>query len=236
MWANPVATGVTTLNSLSNAITIASSQLTVGTSGQNININVPTTIAVNTINPVSPVLAVSIPMLNITSPNASITFSSSGSAITAITNVLVGQWYKSANQTGNSGDNFITYDTSTSWSDTALITHTGSSTDFTVVKAGIYQLEFSTTNSAGTAVWLATTTKGTSINLNRGGDQILLTNTITIPSATGYGQTVTGTVELMVGDIIRCRINQTLTSGTTLILGVSNVYDYNTTFTWTFIK
>ena len=151
---------------------------------------------------------------------------------------LSAQYYKSVLQTMTSGNTDVTFDLTQPWNQTGgCITHTNGTTDFTVAKAGIYQLEFHATVISNGASWTTTTNKAVAINITRSptAQQTILINTAFIASATNYGQIATGTIELQVGDVIVCRVGNTFTGGPAYIQPVQNTFDYNTTFTWRLI-
>ena len=82
----PGGAGVTSLNTLTGPVQIVATNLGVNTAGTQIVLNIPTTVTTNEIVPVSPITKVSIPTLDIVSPNTSITFGLSVSTITANVN------------------------------------------------------------------------------------------------------------------------------------------------------
>jgi hypothetical protein len=151
-----------------------------------------------------------------------------------VNNLFIGQYYKSTNQTAGSGSVNITFDRSQPWNNGNYITQvTGSTTQFVVNQEGLYQLEFALNVFGNSATWTAG--KSANINIVRGSTQSLLSSTITPPSTNGYAAQVTGTLYLQKGDIIQCNNNGVLTAGSVLIAGLANLFDFNTTFTWTFI-
>jgi hypothetical protein len=153
----------------------------------------------------------------------------------APSDLFIGSYYKSVNQTGISGTTNVTFDLTQSWNNTGgYITHTNGSADFTVVKPGLYQVEFALLVTGNSATW--STQKQASINIVRGINNAILQQSTTVPSGNGYGIQVTGTLYLLSGDVVRCLNVGSLTSGNVLINGLQNVFDYNTTFTWTFLR
>jgi hypothetical protein len=86
------------------------------------------------------------------------------------------------------------------------------------------------------ANWLGGTIKQAQIAVIRGTNQVVLASTAVI-SQNSYNMQVVGTIELLLNDVIQCgHLAQSLTSGTPQLLALQNEFDYNTTFTWTFIR
>jgi hypothetical protein len=158
-----------------------------------------------------------------------------GNFVVPVNNLFIAQYYKSANQSKSTATTPVSFDLTQSWNNTGgYIIHVPGSSNFTVVQSGLYQVEFALTVFGNSATWNAG--KSAAINVNRGGTQALLSTTITPPSGNGYSAQVVGTLYLQAGDILQCNLNGTLLTGSVLIAGVANVFDYNTTFTWTFIR
>lgn len=149
-----------------------------------------------------------------------------------------GQYYKTTNQNlPNSGNTNITWDAAQSWSGASLIQISPSS--FICQQDGVYRLDFNPTITAATGTW-TNTLKGTIIDVERGGVLTAqLPSQISIPSPNSYGSLTTGVVNLSTTDIVICRINQTLATGSTICqaraTGTSN-FDFNTTFTYTLLR
>jgi hypothetical protein len=159
----------------------------------------------------------------------------SGNFVVPVNELYVAQYYKSTNQTGISGTTNITFDLTQPWNNTGgYITHVSGSTDFVVVQPGLYQVEFALLVTGNSATW--TSQKQASINIVRGLNNAILQQSTWVPSGNGYGIQVTGTLYLLRGDIVRCLNVGALASGTVLINGLTNTFDFNTTFTWTFIR
>jgi hypothetical protein len=154
--------------------------------------------------------------------------------------LFIAQYYKSADQTLTNGNTDITFDLTQPWNNTGgYITHTDGTTDFTVVQPGLYQLEFNCGVSANGAVYnLADIGKSAGIDITRIGiaEQFVILNTALQASGANYGQSVNGTFNLEVGDIINLRIVNTYTGGPPAARGVSNTFDLNTFFTWTYLS
>jgi hypothetical protein len=144
---------------------------------------------------------------------------------------VVGQWYKTSNQNMPTGATYITFDSSQAWGNTTYISQQNPST-FICNQKGLYQLEGNTTIGVGSATW-TNVYRNLSLNLIRGGsEQVIIPNTGSIPAGQGDGRQVQGTLQLLSNDLILLRYSQTLTAGSTICLAQSNVFDYNTTFTW----
>jgi hypothetical protein len=152
--------------------------------------------------------------------------------------VFQATYYKSVAQNLTSGNTDITFDEEGSWNnDNGYITHTAGSTDFTIVQAGLYQLEFNTTILAGGATWLSTSNKGISIDITRSptAEQVTIGQSAFIASGTNYLQSVCSTYDLVAGDVINCRISNTFTGGPAQAQCVQNTFDLNTWFTWRYV-
>ena len=151
--------------------------------------------------------------------------------------VYAAQFYKSASQNAPSGATEVTFDTAPSWNNiNGFMTHTNGTADFVVQQAGLYQLEFAVYMSANGSTWTLLS-KDVAINITRTGiaEQQILWNRFNTASPLNWGNSVIGTVRLQAGDVVQCVVTQTVT-GTPLILGVQNTFDYNTTFTFTVIE
>ena len=150
---------------------------------------------------------------------------------------LIAQYYKTTSQNAPTGVVEVTFDGTADWNNTnGYITHTNGTIGFTCQQTGVYQLEFATTVSANGSTW-TNQLKTVAIHITRIGvaEQTILINRFDITSPNNWGNSVVGTVKLEAGDVIHCVVNHTI-SGTALILGVSGVFDYNTTFTVTVIE
>jgi len=148
-------------------------------------------------------------------------------------------YYKSVVQNLTSGNTDMTFDQEASWNnDNGYITHTGGTADFTVVQAGLYQLEWNATISANGATWTTTTNKFISIDVTRSptAEQAIIGQSAFMASGTNYAQSVSSTFNLEAGDVINCRITNTFTGGPPQALGVQNTIDLNTWFTWRFVS
>jgi hypothetical protein len=126
-----------------------------------------------------------------------------------------------------------------SWNNTAgYITHTDGTTDFTVVQPGLYQLEFNCTVLANGAVYSLTAIgKSVAIDITRTGttEQSIVINSALQSSGQNYAQSVSATFYLNATDVINLRVGNTFTGGPPTVQALSNTYDLNTFFTWTYI-
>ena len=170
---------------------------------------------------------------NITLPAVAFLNGSPGAGVSQAT------YYKSALQNLTSGNSDITFDLSGAWNnDNGYITHTGGSADFTVVQAGLYQLEFNATILANGATWLTTNNKGISIDITRSptAEQVVIGQSAFIASGTNYIQSTCSTFNLVAGDVINCRISNTFTGGPAQAQFVQNTIDLNTWFSWRYVS
>lgn len=153
--------------------------------------------------------------------------------------LLIGQYYKSAAQTLNNGNTDITFDLTQSWNNTGgYITHVDGTTDFTVVQAGLYQLEFNTVVLANGATYSLTAIgKSVSIDITRTptAEQTVVSNTSLQASAQNYAMSVTGTFYLSAGDVINLRVGNLFTGGPPTVQPLTNTFDLNTFFTWRYV-
>jgi hypothetical protein len=148
-------------------------------------------------------------------------------------------YYMSVNQNLTSGSTDITFDEEGSWNNAnGYITHTPGSADFTVVQAGLYQLEWNTTITASGATWATTSNKFISIDVTRSpaAEQAIIGQSAFMASGTNYSQSVCSTFDLVAGDVINCRIVNTFTGGPPEALGVANTFDLNTWFSWRYVS
>jgi len=149
-------------------------------------------------------------------------------------------YYKSANQNLVNGSTDITFDLSGAWNnDNGYITHTGGTTDFTVVQAGLYQLEWNTTVSANGATWVASpSNKFISIDVTRSptAEQAIIGQSAFMASGTNYAQNVCSTFNLEAGDVINCRVVIDFIGGPPRALALANTIDLNTWFSWRYVS
>jgi hypothetical protein len=152
--------------------------------------------------------------------------------------VKQGTFYKSAAQNLTSGNTDITFDLSGAWNNTeGYITHTDGTAAFTVVQTGLYQLEFNAVVLVTNATWSTTLNRTCNIDITRPSiaEQALITST-SLQGIQNYGQSISGTIYLVAGDVINMRLGNTFTSGPPQAQGVQNTFDLNTFFTWRFIS
>jgi hypothetical protein len=147
-------------------------------------------------------------------------------------------YYTSTAQTLVSGNTDITFDSAGAWNnDGGYITHTAGTSSFTVVNAGLYQLEFNAVVLANGAIYVLTDQgKQVAIDVTRGTEQSVISNTALQASQQNYSMVVNGTYYLNASDVINLRIRNTFTGGPPTIQPVANTFDLNTFFTWTFIS
>ena len=149
-------------------------------------------------------------------------------------------YYKSANQNLVNGSTDITFDLSGAWSNAGgYITHTDGTTAFTVVEAGLYQLEWNTTISANGATWVASpSNKFISIDVVRSptAEQAIIGQSAFMASGTNYAQSVCSTFNLEAGDVINCRVVIDFIGGPPRALALANTIDLNTWFSWRYVS
>jgi len=147
-------------------------------------------------------------------------------------------YYKSANQNLTNGNTDITFDQDAAWNnDNGLITHTAGSTDFVVVQAGLYQLEFNLSVNANAATWNTSNSKVVSIDITRSpnAEQVVIGQTALTATTQSYTQSVVSTFKLEVGDVINLRHYGNFATATPFAQGVQNTIDLNTWFSWRLI-
>jgi hypothetical protein len=210
----------------------------VGSTGAgNIELSAPTPVtSLNTL--AGPLTLVAGSGVSITPAGSNITIATTGAA-----SVFQATYYKSANQNllpppGGSTD--ITFDLTAAWNnDGGYITHVAASTVFTVVQAGLYQLEWNAAVAPSGATWNAGTVKIASIDITRIGfaEQIAIGQTFAGSDVNAtYIQNVCSSFYLDVGDIINLRLQTNNASATPICLGVGTGPDLNTWFTWRYIS
>lgn len=148
-------------------------------------------------------------------------------------------YYKSVAQNLTSGNTHITFDLSGAWNNAdGYITHTDGTTDFTVVQAGLYQLEFNANTLANGATWGTGSNKTIAIDIDRtpSGEHAVISQAGLTSSANNFAQCVSATYYLEAGDVINCRLNNIFATATPTASGVTNTFDLNTFFTWRFIS
>lgn len=161
----------------------------------------------------------------------------SGNFVVPVNNLFIAQYYKSANQTLNSGATDITFDRAQPWNNTGgYIRHTSGSKDFIVQQSGLYYLEWNA-SILGVSSTSTDLLKQLTIDITRPPlvEQVTIAQNASIPTARNYGQSVSATFYLVSGDIINCRVVNTHT-GTASVLGLLSAFDLNTWFTWKYIQ
>jgi hypothetical protein len=137
-----------------------------------------------------------------------------------------GQYYRTSNQNlPNSGTTYLNFDASKSWTSADFI-QTEPST-FLCSTSGTYQIGINTTILAASGTW-TTLGKSISITQDRGGVQSVAVNTTNASSGANYGQGMSAMLDIQQGDLLRFGTGQTLVAGSTISLGLANVFDYNT--------
>jgi hypothetical protein len=136
-----------------------------------------------------------------------------------------GQFYRSVNQNLPTGPNSLIFDTAKPWN-SADFFHTDPST-FLCSTTGTYQIGINNTVAVATGVWTALG-KSLGIQQDRSGAQFVVVNSQSIPNGVAYGQSASALIDIDQGDLLRFTTNQTLTSGSTISAGLSNVFDLNT--------
>ena len=148
-------------------------------------------------------------------------------------------YYKSANQNLTNGSTDITFDLDAAWNnDNGYITHTSGSSNFTVVQAGVYQLEWNTSINANGASWNNSLNKTISINITRSPEleQLVIGQSALMAPGQNYSQSICSTIKLEVGDVINLQTFLAFSTATPFVQGVLNTYDLNTWFYWRFIS
>jgi hypothetical protein len=148
-------------------------------------------------------------------------------------------YYKSGNQSLSDPNTDITFDVDASWNnENGYITHATGSTDFVVVKAGLYQLEWNASVNANGATWNTANNKVISIDITRSpnAEQVVIGQAALTASSQNYTQSVISTYRLEVGDIINLRVQGTWATAQPFVQGVQNNIDLNTWFTWRFVS
>jgi len=173
--------------------------------------------------------------INLTSTDSSVQFTVGGQNLNIAAPLFIGQyWRVGAESLGFPSDN-ITFTDAQTWNNTnGYITASLPSQSFTVVQAGIYQVEFALTIAGNNATWNGS--RSASIHVTRGTNQSLLQQSVNPLSGNSYYIQVVGTLRLNAGDVITCVHNGNNLTGNVLAVGLQNTFDYNTTFTWTFLK
>jgi hypothetical protein len=146
-------------------------------------------------------------------------------------------YYKSAVQPMTSGANDVTFDEEGSWNnDNGYITHTGGTAAFTVVQAGVYQLEFNASIVSNGATWGTGSNKTINIDITRSpsAETAIISSGCLTSSANNYSQCVSATYALEAGDVINLRVFNVFATAVPDIQGSSG-FDLNTFFTWRYV-
>jgi len=173
--------------------------------------------------------------INLTSTDSSVQYAVGGQNLDISAPLFIGQYWRVGAESLGSGVDTITFTDAQTWNnDNGYITANLPSQTFTVVQAGIYQVEFAVTIAGNGATW--TGSRSASISITRGSTQSLLQQTVNPISGQSYFMQIVGTLRLNKDDVISCVHNGTNSAGNVLAVGLQNTFDYNTTFTWTFLK
>jgi len=148
-------------------------------------------------------------------------------------------YYKTVQQNLINADTDITFDALGTWNNVGgYITHVSGTKDFTVVQAGLYQLEFNVSIDANGATWNNSVNKSVAIDITRIGipEQAVIINTGMKQNGLSYQQQVASSYYLQVGDIINCRTVLAYATATPFVVPLQNTFDLNTFFSWRFIS
>ena len=147
-------------------------------------------------------------------------------------------YYKSAVQAMTSGANDVTFDQTAAYNnDGGYITHTNGTTGFTVVQAGVYQLEFNASIVSNGATWGTGSNKTINIDITRSpsAETAIISSGCLTSSANNYSQCVSATYALEAGDVINLRVFNVFATAVPDIQGSSG-FDLNTFFTWRYVS
>jgi len=153
--------------------------------------------------------------------------------------VIQATYYKSANQNLTNGSTDITFDSLAAWNNpNGYITHTNGTTAFTVVQAGLYQLEWNASVLANGATWNTANSKVISVDITRAptAEQIVIGQTAVTATTQNYTQSLCSTFYLEAGDVINCRIQGNYATATPSAAGISNTIDLGTWFSWRYVS
>jgi len=173
------------------------------------------------------------------SAGTNIQLAPSGNNIKINNRPLQATYYKSVQQNLINANTDITFDLTGAWNNTGgYITHTNGTKDFTVVMAGLYQLEFNVSIDANGATWNNSVNKLVSIDITRIGipEQAVISNSAIQAVNTSYQQSVAATYYLNAGDVINFRTTLAFATATPFAVGVQNTFDLNTFVSWTLIS
>lgn len=167
--------------------------------------------------------------------------------VTALENRPCGQWHKSSNQTintfGTPSTVPITWNSSSAWTDTALISHNGAgNANFTVNTRGIYRIDLQLTYLNFSTATFTDRSIRPYITLTRGGTSQIISQS-QLDSADNTPNTVgvsTGILfELKVGDVLFFQTSQYLSLGSFILQGQTsapNDWDLNTFWSWELVR
>jgi len=167
--------------------------------------------------------------------------------VTALENLPCGQWHKSSNQTitttGLPSTVSITWNSSSAWTNTSLISHNGAgSANYTVNTRGIYRINLQVLYNNLSSATFTDNTLRIYINLTRGSNTNFISQanfdfTNITPNNSGVN---TGLLfELQVGDVISFQTSQFLSLGSFTITGQTAApsdWDLNTFWSWELVR
>jgi hypothetical protein len=148
-------------------------------------------------------------------------------------------YYKSVQQNLTNGNTDITFDTVANWSNVnGYITHVSGTSDFVVVKSGLYSLEFNLSVNANGATWNTAINKTVNIDITRSpiAEQAVIQNNAIVANNTSYQQAVVTSYYLQAGDVINLRCGLAFASATPFAVGLLNTFDLNTFFSWRYVS
>jgi hypothetical protein len=199
-------------------------------------------INVDSTDPLNPIVSVPKIVRDIVEgTDISIDYTDPEQPVISVAPIRVATYYKSVVQNLVNGNTDITFNLESSHNNTGgYITHVAGSTDFVVVQSGLYQLEFNTTVLLNNGTWSPTVNRSVAIDITRPSiaEQGIISST-GLQAVQTYANQTSGTIYLIAGDVINCRINNAYTLGTPTppqAQCLTNTFDLNTWFTWIFLR
>jgi hypothetical protein len=135
-----------------------------------------------------------------------------------------GQFYRTTNQNLPVSANALTFTSAKPWNSPDFVQINPST--FTCSTTGTYQVGVNTTINAGSGLW-SSLNKSLTISQDRTGALSVVINTCAVEQG-NYGQSVSAVLDIAQGDDLQFLTGQTLTTGSTISLGLSGGIDYNT--------
>ena len=151
---------------------------------------------------------------------------------------FIGQWYIEDNLPTISGVTPILWDIFAPWENPGgCVTNASPITgDFTILKAGVYQIDLTVVVSGNSATWDPNTPlRAATIEVNREGAFGFYTNTAYVPSGRDHTIQVTAIVVLIPGNSFRAYYDGSFITGTPLIVPFNGVVGINTNIVWRYI-